>query len=224
MGQRSRLGAALAMLTVHNLTQNTFLNERGYVAASLTAAAGMISLGRDAGLGWDDMSLTCGDRARTCGVGLAAVALGTAGVFLALTEPARPYLRDDRAPLGSRGRTAIRALTRFPLGTALFEEVAFRGVLPALLRQSGWKRPHIAAATIFGVWHLLPTYQALRTNQIGASAQQRLIGVVLGSTAAGVAGHGLELVRRYTGGLVGPWIVHSSINASAYLASVIART
>lgn len=221
---RTRLGAALGVIAVHNITQNTVLNERGYVAASIAATAGLVALGRDADLDWEQLGLTSGDRRRTLLATTASALVGTTLISMASIPATRRYLRDQRAPAGPAVAVARRAVTRFPFGTALFEEVAFRGVLPALLRQAGWAEADVASAALFGIWHLLPTSRALRVNEIGDDRRERIGGVVLGATAAGVAGFALGLVRRFTGSLLGPWAVHSSLNASAYLASVIAQS
>jgi len=48
-------------------------------------------------------------------------------------------------------------LVRVPFGTVLLEEVAFRGVLPALLGTDGqrWRwRPVLGASVLFGLFHL----------------------------------------------------------------------
>ncbi|HEX6286081.1 MAG TPA: CPBP family glutamic-type intramembrane protease, partial [Acidimicrobiia bacterium] len=42
-----------------------------------------------------------------------------------------------------------------------------------------------------------------------------------GSAAAGVAGLGLSWLRRRTGSLLAPWLVHATVNSAAYLAGVV---
>lgn len=219
---QTRLSAALGVVAVHNITQNTVLNERGYVTASIAATAALVALGRDAELDWEELGLTAGDGKRTL-LATSTSALAGATLMIMATVPAtRRHMRDRRAPGGSAAAVARRATTRFPLGTALFEEVAFRGVLPALMRQAGWLRADAVSAALFGIWHLLPADRALRVNEVGRGRMERIGGVVLGATAAGMAGFGLGRVKRFTGSLLGPWAVHSFLNAGAYLASVVA--
>jgi membrane protease YdiL (CAAX protease family) len=63
------------------------------------------------------------------------------------------------APAGTAGPPPPDSSSiRFPLGTALYEEVAFRGVLGALwTRRSGERTARTVAAAAFGAWHILPT-------------------------------------------------------------------
>jgi hypothetical protein len=134
----------------------------------------------------------------------------------------RHHLRDERAPIGPIRETMRRVLVRYPIGTALFEEVAFRGVLPPLLanrENSG----DLASAVAFGIWHLVPTHHALVVNGIGRDKRSRLLGTLAGSAAAGVAGYVLSRIRRKTGSLLAPWLIHGAINTTSYLAVVLAR-
>ena len=52
-------------------------------------------------------------------------------------------------------------LVQIPLGTVVLEEVAFRGVLPALMGASPairWRWvPVLGASILFGLWHILPS-------------------------------------------------------------------
>jgi membrane protease YdiL (CAAX protease family) len=95
------------------------------------------------------------------GLGLVALAFGTA-----LTVPALRAAFYD----GGVGAPGLRellwlALVRIPLGTIALEEVAFRGVLPALFGGGQrWRWPAVlGAATLFGLWHALSSL-ALRQN------------------------------------------------------------
>lgn len=217
--------AALALLAAHNLIQNEYLNERGYVTGNLVMTAGMVALGRHAELDREDMGLGAGDLRKGLGVGVAAMLASVAFVAGAPNLPASSaLLRDERAVAGSLPEAVRRGLTRFPLGTAVFEEVAFRGVLAPLLAAG---RDHsngdLASATIFALWHLVPTHHALIINRVGSSPRTRLFGTLLGAAAAGVAGYGLSWIRRRTGSLLAPWLIHSSINAGTYLGVVLAR-
>jgi membrane protease YdiL (CAAX protease family) len=127
--------------------------------------------------------------------------------------------------VGSGSAVWRRALIRFPLGTALFEEVAFRGVLPAMLGRC--HRPLASdamSAAVFGLWHLIPATRALAGNPLGRgiSPGRKLAVVLGGSAAAGAAGLALSRLRRETGSLYAPWLIHSSFNTLSYLAGVVA--
>jgi len=217
---------ALAVIAVHNLVQNQLLNQRGYVAGNLAVSAILVGVGRSAGLGWDDMGLQP-NRLRAglrtgAGASVAAVIAGLA----ALAGPrARPYLRDERARVP---RTEIwrRALIRFPMGTALFEEVAFRGVLPALFGRT--RRPVVAdviSAGVFTLWHFIPTSRALAGNPLHGrlTASRRVAAVVGGSAVAGGFGLVFSWMRRRSDSVAAPWLAHASLNTVSFLAGVVAH-
>ena len=97
-----------------------------------------------------------------------ALALAAGWLILAAVPAARPVLGDRRIT-GLTGRgVAYQALVRIPVGTVLWEEAAFRGVLQASLRRVLPGPAAIAVTSaVFGLWHIRPTADALRINQIG---------------------------------------------------------
>jgi membrane protease YdiL (CAAX protease family) len=54
----------------------------------------------------------------------------------------------------------------------VLEEVAFRGVLPALV-DGGWWRATLVSSALFGLWHVLPS--------LGMSSANAAAGAALGS-------------------------------------------
>lgn len=218
--------AALGVLAVHNLVQNSLLNERGYVTGNLVVSGLLVGLGRASGLSWDEMGLDPGDVHSGLRIGRRTGAMGAVAGLVALSHPrTRALFLDERAAAPSGRAAWRRALVRFPLGTALFEEVAFRGVLPALLRKThGPVWAEVLSATAFGAWHLIPTGRALSGNQLGDDVPTggRLAVIVGGSVAAGVAGFALSRMRRKTGSVLAPWLVHASFNTLSYLAGITA--
>lgn len=214
------------MLAAHNLVQNLLLNERGYVAGNMVVSGALIGLGRVSGLSWDEMGLHP-KRARAglrLGSRVAAGAVVT-GVVVLANPRHRPYLLDDRAPWRPGAPIWRRALVRFPLGTALFEEVAFRGVLPAMLRSRHPSRAsELVSAGVFAAWHLIPTARALAGNPLGRymSPARRVGAILAGSALAGGFGLIFTALRRRSGSLVAPWLAHSALNACSYLAAVAA--
>lgn len=220
------VAAALVILGTHNVVQNTLLNERGYVAGNLVVSGLLLGLGRSTGLSWAEMGLGPGDTRRALRIGVAA---GAATVITSLVGLSRPQTRamlvDERTVTGSGKETLRRLLVRFPLGTALFEEIAFRGVLPALLRRR--HRPlvtELMSASVFGLWHLIPTGRAVSVNHgAGAMEMRHRAGIVLGSPIlTGVGGLGFGLLRKLTGNLLAPWLAHSAFNGITFLAGVVA--
>ena len=77
---------------------------------------------------------------------------------------ARPL--DDKRITALSGRAlAYQVVVRIPVGTVLWEEIAFRGVLQAALRRVMPEPAAIAVTSgVFGIWHIRPTAAALRVN------------------------------------------------------------
>lgn len=226
MTPRSGTRVAIAILAGHNLVQNHLLNERGYVAGNLAVSGTMLTLGRASGLGWEEMGLDRTGARPGLRVGAWTTAFAAAGALLALARPsARDMLRDERARPTAGTSPWRRALVRFPLGTALFEEVAFRGVLTALLRSRhpAWAA-ELASAGLFAAWHLIPTTRALSGSPLARDIppNRRMPAVVAGSLVAGGIGLVFSAMRRRSGSLLAPWLAHSALNTFSYLAGVAA--
>ncbi|MET9258558.1 CPBP family glutamic-type intramembrane protease [Amycolatopsis sp. NPDC004079] len=82
------------------------------------------------------------------------------------------------------------ALARIQLGTVLIEEIAFRGVLPALLGASERWRPVLSASVLFGLRHLLPSLalaQNAAVNQTACGLPLATASVLATVAAAGPA-------------------------------------
>jgi membrane protease YdiL (CAAX protease family) len=111
---------------------------------------------------------------------------------------------------------------RIPLGTALLEEVAFRGVL-----QGAWAREASTASSVagsslaFGLWHIGPALELLRINAIAQAPLARAAAVVAAVAATAAGGALFSLVRLRTGGIAGPAFAHAAINAFATLAAFV---
>jgi membrane protease YdiL (CAAX protease family) len=112
-------------------------------------------------------------------------------------------------------------LIRIPLGTVLLEEIAFRGVLPALLGAGErWRwRPVLVAAGLFGLWHAFPSLTMQQNAAIGTAFGGVPIVVVSLFTmlAAAVAGVVLYWWRHTGRGLLAPMLVHLATNSGGVL-------
>ena len=121
-----------------------------------------------------------------------------------------------------------RTLVAIPLGTVLMEEVAFRGVLPAMFRRrtahttaTARCAPTCYAALLFGVWHVLPSLDLTEANPVFHDLLPGPLGV-LAAIAGGVvgtaaAGMGLSWLRNRSGSLAAPAMVHISSNSIGYV-------
>ncbi|MGH8958318.1 MAG: lysostaphin resistance A-like protein [Acidimicrobiia bacterium] len=219
--------APIVTLAAYNVVQNTLLPEAAYVPANLVAAAALIVQARAQGCSWDDLGLDLRAGRQSLAVGMVGIGL-TAGVMAAasLFPPTRTYLVDERARGHERKAVLYRSLIRFPLGTALFEEVAFRGVLYGLWRrQMSAARAALLTAAAFGVWHLLPGRTALAGNPLQdrfSSRKATASAVLVGAVVTGFSSLLLTGLRNRTRSLLAPWLIHAGVNSIGYLAGVAA--
>jgi membrane protease YdiL (CAAX protease family) len=199
------------------------------------AALLLLVLARVAGLTWQELGLGRETLMRGAQVGVVAtlcVAIVYAvGVAIPLTRNA---FRDIRYRVGVKA-ALYTALVAIPLGTVLFEEVAFRGVLWGLLvRDFGVLAATLLSAGLFGVWHVLPATALARTHTSvqGRSAQG---GSVEGHASAGprrmtitvlatmafttLAGIVFAELRRRSGSLLAPIGLHWATNGLGVLAA-----
>ena len=117
--------------------------------------------------------------------------------------------------------TGYRAAVRIPLGTVLLEEVAFRGVLLALLAAVvplGWAVA--VSCVLFGLWHIVPTAALLDVNCIARDRALILAGSVATMATAGLL---LCWLRLATGGVAASAVVHASVTATATVAAYVVQ-
>ena len=157
-------------------------------------------------------------------LGSAAAAPVVAAFGLGALVPAtRPLLNDQRVAGLDRRQLAYQVLLRIPVGTVAWEEIAFRGVLQAALRQVLAEPAATAGGSaVFGLWHIRPTAEALEVNRLAAGGGARVCAVA--GVAAGTAGAGalLCLLRERSGSLVAPVLLHLAANCAGPLASTLA--
>src|SRR5919106_171020 len=156
--------------------------------------------------------------------GLAAVALVAPLYALAAFEPTAHLIADERVAELSASQVAFQALVRIPLGTALFEEFAFRGVLFGVLSRRGDLFGAVASSVSFGLWHIRPTLEVIDAN--APDAQASLVGFLVLSAVVvtGVVGLGLCWLRTKGGGILAPTVLHATVNSLALVAAAIAHT
>ncbi|MEV6306570.1 CPBP family intramembrane glutamic endopeptidase [Actinoplanes sp. NPDC051861] len=101
-------------------------------------------------------------------------------------------------------RPVRTALVEVPLATVIFEEVAFRGVLWALIaRDHGPVWATVITAVLFGLWHLPSLPEVAFTTFAGAA---------------------LGVLRQFSGGLPAPFLVHWTANGLGILLSAALRS
>lgn len=218
--------ALVVFLALYNNVANLIpaFNGRWYVPINSVAAALVLAIG----LGPLDLNLyevglsrmQAGDFALGLVLGFAL----TMPLFAALRWPRTTALIADRRVAGLSGaELAYQTLLRIPVGTALLEEVAFRGVLFGALRPHGAVFAAIVSSLVFGLWHISPTVNLVRANRPRASTTT-IAGAVFGAIGVtALAGLLLCWLRVEGDGLLLPWAAHATLNASATVAGALAH-
>jgi membrane protease YdiL (CAAX protease family) len=116
------------------------------------------------------------------------------------------------------------ALALIPLQTVLFEELLFRGLLWGFIHKNyGSKWATQVSSIAFGLWHIAPSLgmnaAAISVGGIGVGKGVLIAVVVLATYTAGVF---LCELRRRSGSLLAPIIVHWSINGTATILAALA--
>jgi membrane protease YdiL (CAAX protease family) len=129
---------------------------------------------------------------------------------------------DSRVEDMTLGLLTYRALVRIPLGTALLEEFAFRGVLfGAWQRIARLRWAALGSSIVFGLWHIRPSIELLDANRVATSTPGR-IGVVAAAVAATtLAGLVFCWLRVRSRSLVAPYLAHTAVNSFALVGAFI---
>ncbi len=216
---RLRLGlfAAVTILAVSNVVSNRVWPE-AYIPWNLAVATLLVLAARRCGLTWADLGLGNARLRRGLAVGAAAAGVVGAVYVAALSLPATSALFLDGRAAGPLGAALFAALVRIPLGTAVLEEVAFRGVLPGLVG-GGWWRATLVSSGLFGLWHVLPS--AAMSANAGVDAALGGWGFAAQATMAVlftfVGGIAFCALRRWSGHLVTPMLAHVATNSLGVL-------
>ncbi|MEX2553431.1 MAG: CPBP family intramembrane glutamic endopeptidase [Actinomycetota bacterium] len=216
-----------ALLAAVLVAYNNLINlwppfQRLYVWINACAAAAV------AGLALGPLNLEpitvglTGNTLSEAGAGAAAGVILTCPLYLALASPRSTKLIADRRLDDVDVRELLqRVFYRVPLGTALLEEVAFRGVLFGLLLENGVAEAAVISSAAFGLWHIVPTFETARVNR-ALSGSIRFWAIAAGAVAAFGAGLVFVWLRVLTGGLAAPFAMHAAVNSSATLAGFLA--
>jgi len=225
---RKRFASIAAVLTLAAATvlANRVLPGWAYPVCGATAAAVLLALAwwarlTPSAIGLDPRTLKRALLVGMAGLGLVGLAFGIALVVPSL----RSLFHDGR--VGSPGFTQLLWLTliRIPLGTVLIEEIAFRGVLPALFGAGErWRwGPILGAAALFGLWHALPSLALTRNAMVHDTFGGLPIGVVSALAMLAAAGAGVFLHWwRHTGrGVAASMLVHFATNSGGLVIAAL---
>jgi len=192
-----------------------------YVPLSLAATALLAFVAWKFALGSADLGLERTALRSGFSWGLKVAAVVALALVAAVAIPAfHPLFEDERVTGIGWGLVAYRALLRIPLGTALFEEFAFRGVLfGAWAKIAGPARAAAGSSFVFGVWHVRPAIELLDANGLAISAAARVSAVIVAVVASATAGYLFCLLRIRSGSLLAPFFAHTAINSLAIVAA-----
>jgi uncharacterized protein len=214
---------ALALVAWNNVIGARDWHGRWYTPVNAGAAAASLAVAAASGLTAEELGLGRG-RWLPGRLGSLVAAATAAGWLVAAAVPtARPVLDDKRiGGLDGRG-VAYQTLVRIPVGTALWEEIAFRGVLQAMLRRIMSEPAAIGVTSgVFGLWHIRPTAGALRVNGLAESRRQAVTRVAAGVAVTAAGGAAFSWLRARSGRLAAPVALHIAINCGGLAAAWVA--
>jgi uncharacterized protein len=215
------IGAALSL--AYSYLVNRVVPSAWYVPANLTAAAAFVLGARGLDATWTDMGFRRERLGRGARVGLAAAIPIVAVVAVGVAIPAtRRYFADQRVIGIGAAATAFDVLVRIPIGTALCEEVIFRGaMMGVLLRHRTPVTAVVLSSVMFGLWHIFPTLDTLHLNPAGSivegSAVRTAEAVAGAVVITGAAGAGFAWLRLRANSVLAPIIAHGVLNTAAFL-------
>ena len=156
------------------------------------------------------------------GLGLGVALPGPAFLALALPESLGSLTDPRDYSQTSAAALAYQTMLRIPLGTALFEEAAFRGVLfGAWRRAAGVRGAVIGSSVAFGLWHVTPTYELMSGTDFFPNLSLLALGVVGGLLVTVIGGLFFAWLRLRTGAVYGPALTHWLVNALGALAAFL---
>lgn len=194
-----------------------------YVPAGLGLAGAGLALGAGAGCSADDLGLSSSRVRDGLKLGGVTAAATTLAVVAAAAVPAGRRLFSDERQSDQSGVAAYHLLVRIPIGTAVAEELMFRGAVFGVFRR---RRTALAAAIIssalFGLWHVVPALGARDELASSVSDVAGTVGLSLATVAAtAAAGMGFAYLRVRSDSVVAPIVAHAALNATAFGISVI---
>jgi uncharacterized protein len=211
----------LAGLVVQHVVDHLVVPRRFHLGTHLASTAAVVGAGLAAGASFDDLGLHPERAGRGLRRGLVSAGAITTVIGAGAALPAtRRWFDDERVLDVEPGAAAFRGLVEIPVGTAVYEEVVFRGVLLglALRRLPPWPAA-VGTSVLFGLWHVLPAWKDRSHHPF---TRDRHALAVTAATVANTAGVGMLLAwqRIRTGSVVAPILTHAASNSVAYLAGV----
>lgn len=209
--------ALIGVIAGQHVVDHTALPERFHVGVHLATAAGAVAAALALGVTPAELGLQPGRLRHGLRRGLGVATVITLGVgAAALAPPTRPYFVDERVLDVTAREVATRSLVHIPLGTAVYEEVVFRGVVLGLaLRRLPPAGAVAVTSALFGLWHVFPALHDQAANP--ASRERNTVAHVAGTVVTtGLAGVAFAWERLRTGSVLAPILTHTATNAVTY--------
>jgi membrane protease YdiL (CAAX protease family) len=212
-GETRAVGLVLAALAAALVVERTVGG--AHLAVGLGLAACLLAVAHTAGLTAADLGLARSAWPAGLRWGVAAAALvGAAYAVAYLLVPVRQALPGGEGGLGRAALWAV--LVVIPLGTVVPEELAFRGLLLALLgRGRGVTAATLLSSALFGLWHV----EASLGGGDAAGTAVRVAVTVVSTWAAGVV---LCWLRLRSGSLLAPILAHWTVNGLGVIVVLLA--
>jgi membrane protease YdiL (CAAX protease family) len=218
------VGLVLAALAVALAVDRGF---GAHVAVGLGLTACLLVIARVQGLTAANLGLARSTWPAGLRWGTAAATLVGAAYALAyLIAPVRQALPESDGEIGRAALWAV--LVVIPLGTVLPEELAFRGLVLALLgRRYGVLSGTLLSSGLFGLWHIGASLgggpaNAAIVGVVGGDAAgtvTRVIATVVFTTLGGVV---LCWLRLRSNSLLAPVLAHWTVNALGVIVTLVA--
>jgi membrane protease YdiL (CAAX protease family) len=210
----------ILLLTVLVICNLTFAFSKGWWrwGWQLLAFASLYLVYRFADLSLADIGLSR-DRLGS-GLKYAAVTIVLILVGLVVAYFVKHSLFHDSRYHQSLGAAITAGLFVVPLKTVLFEELAFRGIMPAILKDIG-SRPWIiflVTALLFALWHMLTIP---RSNDVSVGSFSNLLIAAVTFLTTFLGGLVFYYLRDKSGSLVAPILVHWLLNGTTIVLAAL---
>jgi membrane protease YdiL (CAAX protease family) len=199
------LVSLIGILAVYDITRSAVIPDEWHFVTNTTMIA-VVALFAAAGrltateLGLLRAHVPAGVRFGLAAAAVVAVALAVA-VVTGIIDGSEPEV------VGLTGNDVLwRALVEIPIATVVLEELAFRGVMFALLaRIVDTRRAFVITAVLFGLWHVPGAADGWSAGALGG-----VVGTVLVTALAGVV---FQMLRQRSRSLVAPALAHWATNS-----------
>ncbi len=216
------VAAVVVMVVMVNVAAHKALKDL-YLFWALGGSVVVLTIGLLDGTTWMDLGLAPSTwvLGLTWGIGSIVTIYAVYAIGARLPRISKAFGDQNIAGM-PRWRVYWEALVRLPFGTVLFEEIAFRGVLWAMLaRRIDWVHATWITAVLFGLWHILGSLDlhernpGLGTHGKPRVAQFRAVATAVITTAVG--GLLFTALRVVSGSLFAPMGFHWATNGWGYL-------